>query len=555
MIKRVVLLLLCCLSFSLLILSSCGVSPQTESSPVATTPSATTPSATTTASEPVSSNNPVYGGVLTLPLSVDVTTFDTWSFFPAGPVELAFERVWDGDWAKGPAGSYGTKEAEWVASTNIREIRTGYLAESVNWAVDADGKTVTAVLKVRQGVHFAQPKTDAGKLVNGRELTADDIAFNMTARMTDSRAMAYLFSPFMRSLKATKTGPWEVSITLPIADFPNGILRLLDGSLMFAPEVLQKYGNDMAYWSNVVGTGPYTITDFVAGSIVVDDRNPNYWLKDPVGPGKGNQLPYVDRVKYLIIPDLSTREAALRTAKLDQMAGFVPEAAAQMRKLAPALKEGPGGWGAEPHLFMRTDKAPFNDIRVRRALMMATDFDTLNKSLYSRQAQILTWPYWKSKEYAPLYLGLDDPEMSASVKELYSYNPDKAKALLKEAGLPNGFKTELVLWSTTSTVDFFTTIKAMWARVGVDITLSLKDTVVLNNILDRVTYDQMIAAVAPPNGSWPQASGITGKTRNNPSLIDDQKVTDAVAHWNITSITNVPAAMAETKNLMKYVLD
>ena len=52
-------------------------------------------------------------------------------------------------------------------------------------------------------------------------------------------------------------------------------------------------------------------------------------------------------------------------------------------------------------------------------------------------------PYYDCKEYADLYLGLDDPEMPASVKELYSYNPDKAKELLKEAGYPNGFKTSL----------------------------------------------------------------------------------------------------------------
>jgi len=493
--------------------------------------------------------------MLTLPLNADVTTFDTWTFFPAGPVDLAFERVWDGDWAKGAAGGYGTNEAEWNSSTNIRELRTGYLAESVNWTIDPDGTTVTTVLKIRQGIHFAKTDTEAGKLVNGRQLTADDIAFNMTARMTDSRAMAFLYSQFMRDRKAIKTGPWEVSITLPIADHGSGILRLLDGTLIFAPEVLQKYGNELSRWQNVVGTGPYTITDFVPGSVAVNDRNPNYWLKDPVGPGKGNQLPYIDRVKYLIIPDASTREAALRTAKLDQMAGFIPETAESMKKQSPNLKIGPGGWGGEPQLFMRSDKAPFNDIKVRRALLMATDFAAINKGLYSGQGQTLAWPYWKSKEYAPLYLGLDDPAMPASVKELYTYNPDKARQLLKEAGYPNGFKTEMMLQSVTSTVDYFTMIKAMWAKVGVDVTLSLKEAVVINNILDREAYDQLIVAYAPPNGSWPQASTLTGRTRNNPALINDQKVTDAVAHWNRTAILDAPAAMAETKELMKYVLD
>ena len=540
-----------------LFVASCGGPAQTTTTSTSVSPSATTPSTTTTA--PASPNQqtqaPQYGGILNISLVNDVSTFDTWSQGPSAPVDLAYDRVWDGDWAKGPAGGYGTKEADWTASTNIRALKTGYLAESVNWAVDADGKTVTAVVKVRQGIHFALTKTDAGKLVNGREMTADDVAFNLTARMNDTRAMQYQFSPFMRGLKATKTGPWEVSLTLPISDSLNGLLRLLDGSLIFAPEVVQKYGNDFSYWYNAAGTGAFMLTDYVAGSVVTLDRNPNYYLKDPVGPGKGNQLPYLDRVKYLVIPDISTREAALRTAKIDQMGGSVPEAASQIAKQTPALKQASGAWWGEGVLFLRTDKAPFNDIRVRRALMMATDFDTLNKSLYSGQAQILSWPYWKAKEYAPLYLGLDDPAMPASVKELYTYNPDKAKQLLKDAGFPNGFKGEIVLQNLVSAIDYCSAVKDMWAKVGVEVTLSPKELVSLWNLQDRVAYDSMTFGAAPPNGSWPQASTLVGKTRNNASLIDDQKVTDAVAHWNVTAITNVPAAMAETKELMKYVLD
>ena len=490
-----------------------------------------------------------------LPLNNDVSTFDCWSQGPAVPVDLAHDRLWDGDWAKGPAGGYGTKEADWTASTNIRALKRGYAAESITWAVDASGKTATAVIKVRQGLHFAVTKTDAGKLVAGRELTADDVVFNINARMNDSRAMTYQFSPFLHDLHPIKTGPWEVSLTLPIADCLNGFLRLFDGSLMFAPEVLNKYGNDMTYWQNVVGTGAFIVTDFVAGSVVVLDRNPNYWQTDPVGPGKGNQLPYLDRLKYFIIPDVSTRESALRTAKIDQMGGFLPDDAAQMASQRPELIQASGAWWGEGVLFLRTDKVPFNDKNVRRALMLATDFNTLNKTLYSGQAQILSWPYWKAKEYAPLYLGLDDPAMPDSVKELYVYNLDKAKQLLKDAGYPNGFPVEIVLQNLVTAVDYCSAVKEMWAKANVQVSLSPKELLALWNIQDRFAYESTTFGAAPPNGSWPQASTLVGKTRNNCSMINDQKVTDAVAHWNTTAITDVPAAMAETKDLMKYVLD
>ena len=57
----------------------------------------------------------------------------------------------------------------------------------------------------------------------------------------------------------------------------------------------------------------------MTGSVITLVKNDKYWATDPVGPGKGNRLPYIDGMKYLIIPDTSTRRAALRTGKIDQM--------------------------------------------------------------------------------------------------------------------------------------------------------------------------------------------------------------------------------------------
>jgi peptide/nickel transport system substrate-binding protein len=543
----------CILAALSAVLVGCG---GTTAPPAVTTPASTTTVPATTAAtvKPVT-ETPQYGGILTISLNTEPTTFDAWNLGGPAVTDQVFEKIWDGDWAKGPAGGYGTKQARWNESTTIRDLKRGYLAESVDWTVDAAAKTVTTKVVVRQGVRFAPTKTDAGKLVNGRQLTADDIAFNITARCNDARAMNYRFFPWIRGLQATKTGPWEVSFTLPMDKAIMGIMFLLDGTLHFAPEVLQKYGNDMGSWNNAVGTGAFQIADYVAGSVVTLDRNASYWQQDPVGPGKGNQLPYLDRLKFLIIPDVSTREAALRTAKLDQMAGFIPEAGQQMKKQVPALVQASGATWSEWPLAMRTDKTPFSDLRVRRALMMAIDFNTINKSLYSGQAQILSWPYWYAVEFADLYLGLDDPAMPASVKELYTYNPDKAKQLLKDGGYPNGFKAEILLLNTTSAIDYYSTIKDMWSKIGVEATLSPREQVALTNIQDRVAYEQMTAAAYPPNASWPEAAELQGVTRSNASLIKDQKVDDAVTHWNITAITDQKAAMAETKELMKYVLD
>jgi len=58
----------------------------------------------------------------------------------------------------------------------------------------------------------------------------------------------------------------------------------------YPPEVIQKYGG-MNDWRVSVGTGPFMLTDFVSASSATFVKNPAFWEKDPMGPGKGNSLP------------------------------------------------------------------------------------------------------------------------------------------------------------------------------------------------------------------------------------------------------------------------
>ena len=114
---------------------------------------------------------------------------------------------------------------------------------------------------------------------------------------------------------------------------------------------------------------------------------------------------------------------------------------------------------------MRTDQAPFNDVRVRRAMMLGIDYPALLRDYRGGKGQIVTYPFADTKDYHTLYLGLNDTDTPTSIKELFSYNPDKAKQLLKDAGFPSGFKTSILLTSSgTAAIDYYSVIKDMWAR-------------------------------------------------------------------------------------------
>jgi len=241
---------------------------------------------------------PKYGGLIRLVRTMEPTIFDPLRAFVGG-LGIMNPGLWTGDWAKGPAGGYGTDESSWGAiyQSDHFGLKTGFIAESVTWTVDAEKNEGTILYKIRRGVHFAlNPDSEASSLVGGREVTADDVVYALTEATQNSEMDLYVRSPVLHDAVITKVGPWEVTVKLPLDALIVGISRLSGCLPIVPPEVVDKYG-DMTDWRNSVGAGPFMLTQYVPGSMLEYKRNDNFWMKDPVGPGKGNQLPYLDGFK------------------------------------------------------------------------------------------------------------------------------------------------------------------------------------------------------------------------------------------------------------------
>ena len=177
----------------------------------------------------------------------------------------------------------------------------------------------TIVFRCAAGVRWAlNPNSEASRLMNGREMTADDWIANFNYFMQHPRSLIKAVPQLAGTATMEKTGPWEVTLKTPVDPLTgwNWLAWGIYGYFLMPPEVIKKYG-DMREWRNVVGTGPFMLTDYVAGSSATLVKNPGFWEKNPVGPGKGDQLPYLDGVKILVIPDISTAQAGFRTAKFD----------------------------------------------------------------------------------------------------------------------------------------------------------------------------------------------------------------------------------------------
>ncbi len=574
--KKIVWVVVSGLMVLSLVVASCGqptpITPTTPTTPITpiTPITPTTPTTTTPAVEV-----PKYGGVLKVGQSANIIDFDTIvSTSPSGAhtFQVTNEDLWRGDWTKGPAGGYGTNETTWTGLIDIWEHKAGYIAESWELPDKIEGELATIIWHIRKGVHFALSPVNprpAELLVGGREVTADDVVFCLSTYFNTPDAYLYISNPELRDAKITSPEPWTVKIEVPWDAFTAAVMRSGDYAPIVPPEVLQKWGiGCMRDWKFSVGTGPFILTDFVDGSTATMVRNPNYWMKDPIGPGKGNQLPYLDGVKYLIIPDKSTQFAALRTGKMDWFGrgagsfGGEPtlEDKISLKKTAPQIMSGQISLSqTQDCTAMKMDRPPFNDIRVRRALMMAIDFESIVSEYFGGEAQYVVYPIPYIKEYADAYYGPDEQgqwssDCPESIKELYSYNPEKARALLAEAGYPQGFNTNIII--ENSAIDYYSIIKDMWSKVGVDLELRPKESAAFETIKKDKSYDQMMTGICPKLNKIYIMDIYHGKGKANQSQIDDPVVNEAYPKvQSAVAIGNYTEANRLLKELMKYMLD
>ncbi len=549
--RKSVWIFLSCFVIGALALASCGGGGATTTSST-TSPGTTTGTTTAPLTTVGGEEKPKYGGTLTITVAPAITVWDPTRQI-TGIFNLYLNSLWEGDWTKGPA---GTKETDWGFGNNdIFDYKDGRIAESWKWTVDADKKTGTIVYQIRPGVHWAtNTNSEAARLVAGREVNADDVVFSLKRGATWNLGFVFSSNAELRTADIQKTGPMEVTIKVPYSALYNAITRFGDAIFIIPPEVVNKY-TDLSDWHNQVGTGPFVITDYVTDSTCTAVKNPNFWMKNPIGAGKGDQLPYVDRVKVMAIPDVSTRNAALRTGKLDYNVPLTYDDANELRKSQPKLIEIKSThWqGRGSPYFMRSDTPPFDNVNVRRAMNMAIDRETILKGQYDGNGELFPFPFAYVKEYDALYYKMAD--WSPAVKEIYTYNVDKAKQLLKDAGYPNGFKTQILLNANSSVeIDMATIFVEQWSKIGVTVEMVQRDPTTKGNMSTGWTHLAITPDTTGPVAVFPVGNTFTG-IRYNLSIIKDQKILDYFANIRTLAITDIQAAMKDYREMSKYAFE
>ncbi len=323
------------------------------------------------------------------------------------------------------------------------------LAQS--WKVSEDGKTLTFTL--RPGLKFA----------DGSALMPSDVKWSLDRARTKGSGGEFQF--LLASIEGVDASGDDTVvlhmahpdpvILQALATFNSGIMP--EKLLMAAPGA-NLDEKSKAFADHPIGSGPFMLKSWQRNTEMVMTRNPYYWKAGT----DGAKLPYLDAIRFVIIPDDATRILKLRAGELD-VAEFVPYSRVTELKgdpklnmvLFPAAQVNYFSFNARPTL-KDGSKNPLGDLRVRQALNYATDKDAL--------IQVVTYGTGTPQHS---FMPMSTP-LSFDAGVLYPYDIAKAKALLTQAGYPNGFDvTCMVLAGSADDAAKVTTLQQLWAQVGV----------------------------------------------------------------------------------------
>ena len=328
---------------------------------------------------------------------------------------------------------------------------------ATDWSQSEDGRTWT--FNLREGVHFS----------NGVEMTAEHVVSSMNRILDPNTGSGRV---------ASVGGPgtvWEASddytVTATTPD-PNAILPVLlasRGTAIVHPDSVDENGVIVV----PIGTGPFTVEDLDGTISMRLVKNENYWQEG---------LPLLDAVEITVIQEDAAREAALLGGEVDFVTSVAPQAVQALQDnpdvnvlVSPAL--------AYKYIGLNLMREPLNDVRVRQAIAYAINREDLCAAgdfglctpLYGGPIDVGSpWHF----DYAP-----------------YSQDLDKSRALLAEAGYPDGFEMELMPTSTyQDTVRQAQVLQAQLAAVGITTTINAPEWAEWLELEGNFRYDGYICS-------------------------------------------------------------
>lgn len=419
------------------------------------------PDGTGNGGTPAISGEPQYGGSLTIQYDNVNTVFD-----PAmGEVfcyDLWAEHLWCIDWSLNDPSTYAFQE-----NIYTMDYAQGQIADTWSWDPDAMQLTVN----IRDDIYF-QTKDGEYDIYGGRNLVAEDVKYSYD-RLTGKgsgftpETLVYIDSNWESKLSMIDSIEVTDTYTLVFQLNTASEIKLSDlivaGVDIIGHEWDELTDAQRSDWHYACGTGPFILTDFVAGNHYTFTRNDNYYDYDERYPE--NKLPYLDEIvlqKYgdttsviagFIAGDLDyiNADTSLSNSERNQILDNAANCSVQtFVSFAEAMN-------------VKFNAAPFDDINVRKAVQLAINLEEINADYYGYDTLALAglWSPGRSDYQS---------DRRAELMEEYRYDPEAAKELLAQAGYPDGFEFTVAV-SGMANMDVYQMAKSYLAAVGIQMNI------------------------------------------------------------------------------------
>lgn len=364
------------------------------------------------------------------------------------------------------------------------------------WTASPDGLTWTLHLRDDVKWHDKPP-------VNARPFTSADVAWTVQYQLAGG--LGHDFWAGADKHEEPDAHTIVLSLKAPDAEFLSKVGAYTN--LMLPHEVQEKYGD---FKTLAIGTGGFMLKDFKQNQEVQTERNPSYQINGI----DGKSLPYLDTVRAIHFGDAAAEVAAVRAGTLDMSnyRGFSKVDADAVRQANPKLQIFQQVQYAIEGLWFDARRAPWSDVRVRKAMSMAINRDDL---ITANQGGV-TYSGFLPRGLTDFAWSLD------TLKQKFKADPEQAKALLAQAGYkPGGLKVTL-----TSAEIHRTNVQIAQQQlkaVGVDATISFgNESSTL--LLQKGNWDfaWLVQGGGTFPGSWVDV--VRSATKNNRTRLVDPKI-------------------------------
>ena len=299
------------------------------------------------------------------------------------------------------------------------------LAESWEMVDDTTWK-----FHIREGVKFH----------NGETLTAEDCLFSI-----QNNSYAWMWGAIDR-----ENSYCEDDLTLVVKTYeayPALVNMLSSECPIVCKSAWEEMGED-GFSRNPVGTGPYKFVEWIAGDSVTLERFDEYW----------GEPAYYKNLVFRFIVDDTTRSLSLENGEID-ISQDLPDSQVQYLEMTGTVDIISYPSLSVDYIGFNCQKAPFNDARVRQALRYALDLEGMVNIAYGSTATVA------DGICSPTFVDYKPAEGEYA----YTYDLEKAKELLAEAGYPDGFTCQLMVTSKQSRVDMVEMLQNAWSQLGITI--------------------------------------------------------------------------------------